>query len=194
MKDDLELFLVFSPRLIHVHVYLSGVHYVTNWEFGSGCSCLCCMWEQRLVLEWNTMQGKHVVAVLSAMLFVCAICCVPVVSLELFVSDGGVDEVGSTHVQTIPFALNQDGTEVDMTLGPQEYPVNGIDMQREIVRFRGFSRSGTALVSPGTNRVLALTSTDVFFADLTVRDGRVFSDFGGCVLVSSLNDFSQCNA
>ena len=70
------------------------------------------------------MQGKHVVAALSAMLLVCTICCVPVVSLELLVSDDGVDEVGSTHVQTILFALNQDATEVDMTLGLEEYPLS----------------------------------------------------------------------
>ena len=103
----------------------------------------------------STMQGKRVVAALSAMLLVCAICCVPVVSLELFVSDDGVDEVGSTHVQTIPFALSQHGTEVDMTLSSQEYRVSVINVQRDMVRFRGFSRSGTALVSPGASQVLA---------------------------------------
>ena len=132
------------------------------------------------------MQGKHVVAAWWAMLLVCAICCVPVVSLELFVSDDGVDEVGSTHVQTIPFAVNQDGTEVDMTLGPQEYPLSGTHVEREIVRFRGFSRSGTALVSPGTSRVLSLASTEILFADLTVRDGYTFSASGGCVFVSNV--------
>ena len=145
-------------------------------------------WDER---TRSTMQGKHVVAALSAMLLVCAICCVPVVSLELFVSDDGVDEVGSMHVQTIPFALNQDETEVDMTLGPQEYPLTGINVEKEIVRFRGFSRSGTALVSSGTDRVLGLSSDEVLFADLTVRDGNVANFLGGCVGVSSttVDDF-----
>ena len=145
-------------------------------------------WDERMR---SMMQRNYVVAALSAMLLVCAICCVPVVSLELFVSDGGVDEVGSTHVQTIPFALNQDGTEVDMTLGPQEYPLTGINVVREIVRFRGFSRSGTALVSSGTNRVLELSSTDVLFADLTVRGGDVHILNGGCVLVSTFSEFGN---
>ena len=84
----------------------------------SGKVCWNPFWDERMR---SMMQGKHVVAALWAMLLVCAICCVPVVSLELFVSDDGVDEVGSTHVQTIPFALNQDGTEVDVTLGPTSY-------------------------------------------------------------------------
>ena len=132
------------------------------------------------------MHGKHVVGALSAMLLVCAICCVPVVSLELFVSDDGVDEVGSTHVQTIPFAIDQDDTEVDMTLGPQEYTMTGFSVLKEIVRFRGFSRSGTALVSSGTDRVLSLVSMEVLFADLTVRDGNTAS-LGGCAVAGALN-------
>ena len=130
------------------------------------------------------MKGKHVVAALSVMLLVCAVCCVPVVSVDLFVSDEGVNEAGSTHVQTISFALDQDSVEVNMNFAPQEFIAPGIVIFKDVLRFRGSSRSGTVISGPGNDRLFELTSVQVLFSDLTLRNGHSFDD-GGCLSVGT---------